>query len=82
MIQKTDMKKFTVILVIIAAISSFFMFDLNTYFTLENIKGQQLQLQEMRDSSPVIFSLVYFSIYVMVTALSLPGAVTQRGITR
>lgn len=69
------MKKIVIVVCIIAAVVSFFFFDLNTVLTLENIKVHQGQLIELRDSAPLMVSFVYFSLYVLVTALSLPGAV-------
>ncbi len=72
-----NMKKVTVLVVIAAAAVSFFAFDLDTFFTLENIKKHQLELVDWRDASPFIFSLAYFLIYVLITAMSLPGAVVM-----
>ena len=43
--------------------------------TLENLKFQQVELTLWRDLHPVTASLVFFCIYVLVTALSIPGAV-------
>ena len=42
--------------------------------SLENLKAQQLVLEGWRDQHPLLSSLVFFGIYVLVTALSLPGA--------
>lgn len=69
------MKKIVIVLFIIAAVVLFFFFDLNTVLTLDNIKANQAELIELRDSAPLMASLVFFSLYVLVTALSLPGAV-------
>jgi len=68
------MKKIVVVVLIIVAIVSFFVFDLDTVLTLENIKANQADLIELRDNSPVLVSLVFFTLYVVGTALSLPGA--------
>lgn len=73
--KEDDMKKIVIVLLIVAAVISFFVFDLDTVLTLENIKANQAELIELRDSSPFLVSLVFFSLYVLVTALSLPGAV-------
>ncbi|BHH85000.1 FAD-dependent oxidoreductase [Desulforhopalus sp. 52FAK] len=69
------MKKIAIVLLIVVAIISFFVFDLDTVLTLENIKANQADLIELRDNSPFLVSFVFFSLYVLVTALSLPGAV-------
>lgn len=43
--------------------------------SFENLKAQQLALQEWRSEQPIKAGLIAFSLYVLVTALSLPGAV-------
>ncbi len=68
------MKKLIIVLVIIGAIIGFFAFDLNQLLTLENIKSHQAEFQQWRDSAPVLVSLLFFALYVLVTGLSLPGA--------
>jgi len=68
------MKKLIIVVVIIGAVFGYFAFDLNQLLTLENIKANQVQFQQWRDGSPVLVSLLFFSAYVVVTALSLPGA--------
>lgn len=69
------MKKIIIVMAILASVIGFFAFDLNQLLTLENMKAQQAELLELRDSMPFISSLIYFVLYVLVTALSLPGAV-------
>lgn len=69
------MKKIVIVLFILAAVVAFFAFDLDTVLTLDNMKANQAQLIELRDSAPLMASFVFFSLYVLVTALSLPGAV-------
>ncbi len=68
------MKKLIIVALIIAAIVGFFAFDLNQLLTLENIKARQLDFLSWRDESPLMVSFVFFAIYVVITALSLPGA--------
>ncbi len=68
------MKKTVLILAIAAAVAAFFIFDLNQYLTLENIKSSQVQFADLRNSSPVLVSTVFFAVYTLVTALSLSGA--------
>jgi pyruvate/2-oxoglutarate dehydrogenase complex dihydrolipoamide dehydrogenase (E3) component/uncharacterized membrane protein YdjX (TVP38/TMEM64 family) len=69
------MKKIVIVLVIIGAVFGFFAFDLDQLLTLENMKSRQAEFLQLRDSAPIAVSLVFFSLYVVVTALSLPGAV-------
>jgi uncharacterized membrane protein YdjX (TVP38/TMEM64 family) len=69
------MKKILLIVVIVVAVSAFFLFGLDELLTLSNIKARQTELLQLRDSAPLAISAVYFILYVLVTALSLPGAV-------
>lgn len=69
------MKKTAIVVVLVFFVGLFFAFDLNHYLTLENIKANQAGLTEAVADSPLVASLIFFAIYVLVTALSLPGAV-------
>lgn len=68
------MKKLIIILAILGAVVGFFVFDLDQVLTLENIKSNQAQLAQQVSEAPVLASVLYFGLYVLVTALSLPGA--------
>lgn len=68
------MKKFFVLLVILALVAAFFIFDLDQLLTLEAIKSRQAEFELLKATSPIMVSLVFFGLYVLVTALSLPGA--------
>jgi pyruvate/2-oxoglutarate dehydrogenase complex dihydrolipoamide dehydrogenase (E3) component/uncharacterized membrane protein YdjX (TVP38/TMEM64 family) len=68
------MKKLIIVLIIAAAVVGFFVFDLDQQLTLENIKAQQAQLTELVDGAPFLAGVAFFLLYVLVTALSLPGA--------
>lgn len=67
-------KKIALLGVIVAAIFSFFYFDLNSYLTLQGMKGSLDTFQSQIAQNPVLSIGVFFAIYVAVTALSLPGA--------
>ncbi|RXJ74084.1 pyridine nucleotide-disulfide oxidoreductase [Veronia nyctiphanis] len=67
-------KKIAIIAVIITFIAIWFGFDLDTLFTLENAKQQQAALAEFIEENWVTASIIYFSAYIAITALSLPGA--------
>lgn len=69
-----DRKKRLLLVTIVTLIALWFAFDLGQYFTLEQAKAQQLALKDTIAEQPLLSSLVYFSVYVIVTALSLPGA--------
>lgn len=55
-------------------IALFFGLELNQYFNLDTIKAQQSNLEQHVSSQPLLASAIYFVVYVVVTALSLPGA--------
>ena len=67
-------KKIALLGVIVAAIFSFFYFDLNSYLTLQGMKDSLDTFQAQIAQNPVLSIGVFFAIYVAVTALSLPGA--------
>ncbi len=53
---------------------AFFAFDLNHLLTLEGLKASQVQFAQWRAASPVLVVVAFFVTYVLVAALSLPGA--------
>ncbi|WP_019615330.1 dihydrolipoyl dehydrogenase [Psychromonas ossibalaenae] len=67
-----DKKKLA--LLIVAALALWFIFDLNHLLTLENAKSQQAQLDQYITQNFLQASIVYFSLYIIATALSVPGA--------
>ncbi len=62
------------LLVIAAAIGAFFVFDLQNFLTLENLKAQQYSITTYRTNHPFMATTAYMLIYIAVTSLSLPGA--------
>ena len=66
--------KISVLVLIIAAIAAFFYFELGSYFTLDAIKAQRESLLASFEKNPLVVSAGFFAVYVLVTALSLPGA--------
>jgi len=69
-----DLRKGILLLVVGLLILSFFLFDVGSFLTLENLKAQQDGLNGWREQSPWTSAMVFFVVYVVVTALSLPGA--------
>lgn len=67
-------KKLLLITTIIAAVAAFFLFDLQQYLSLDYIKSQQVAFQQFYAQNTFITLLLFFLAYVVVTALSLPGA--------
>lgn len=66
--------KLLLLAVIIILISSYFVFGLNDYFNLDYFKSQQLKIENYYQANAFQTGLIFFVIYVAVTALSLPGA--------
>ncbi len=67
-------KKLGLVLLILLFVTVFFAFDLGQYLNLEYLKSKHADLLEWRDSSPTQAALIFFLVYVVVTAVSLPGA--------
>lgn len=67
--------KSLVIVVLVALAAAFFWFDGHLYLTLDSLKQQQSALNEYYLANPTKMLLSFFLVYVLVTALSLPGAV-------
>ncbi|MGM7319340.1 FAD-dependent oxidoreductase [Idiomarina sp. ST10R2A5] len=67
-------KKLLLLLVIVALFVSAFVFDLTQYLSLDVLKEKQQQLNQLFADYPFTVFAVYFVIYVVTTALSLPGA--------
>ena len=69
--------KITILAVIIVLVISFFVFDLGQYLTLDYLKNQQQIFNDYYLHNRFSTLLIYFVIYIVVTALSLPGAVVM-----
>jgi len=67
-------KKIPLIILIAAAIAAFFYFELGQYFSIDYIKAQQAEFGAAYAENPVLIIGIFFLIYVVSTALSLPGA--------
>ena len=68
------MKKATLALLIVAAVVLFFGLGLDQHLTLGALKEDQGKFAAMLEQSPVLVTLVSFVLYVIVVALSFPGA--------
>ncbi|MEI8267598.1 MAG: FAD-dependent oxidoreductase [Betaproteobacteria bacterium] len=62
-------------LVLVAAVAGFVAFDLGRFLSLEQLRAAQADLAGLYAQRPAVVTGAFFVIYVMVTALSLPGAV-------
>ena len=67
-------KKITILIVVVSLVAGFIYFDLNQYLSLDYIKDSQARFQEVYGSYPLLVICCYMAVYIVVTALSLPGA--------
>ncbi len=56
------------------ALGIFFWFDLGSYVTLSNLQSQRAFIVEQYHAYPVIFLTLFVIVYILQTALALPGA--------
>ncbi len=62
------------VIVLVALIALFFLFDLGRFFSLDYLKDQQAVLDTLYANKPLMVIVVFFIGYIVITALSLPGA--------
>jgi pyruvate/2-oxoglutarate dehydrogenase complex dihydrolipoamide dehydrogenase (E3) component/uncharacterized membrane protein YdjX (TVP38/TMEM64 family) len=67
-------QRLILIAVIAAAIVAFIALDLGRFLSLAYLQEQRGALIAWRDAQPLAATLGFFAVYVLVTALSLPGA--------
>ncbi len=66
--------KLGIIALVGAGIASFWYFDLHTLLSFEELRARSDELQTLRKEHALLSALVFFTLYVAVTGLSLPGA--------
>lgn len=62
------------ILLLLIFVAAFFVLGLDQYLTLDYLKSQRQSFQDFYKVNQLTTLLAYFAMYVVVTALSLPGA--------
>ncbi|MSR15455.1 MAG: pyridine nucleotide-disulfide oxidoreductase [Gammaproteobacteria bacterium] len=67
-------RKIWILGVLLVLLATFVVFDLGRFLSLEYLKAQQHAFAALYAESPRSIVAVYFGLYVLVTALSLPGA--------
>lgn len=72
--DKNLIKKILIIVIIISLIAAFFLLDLNQYLTLSYLKQSKDKFENLYTEQTVLVIAVYMIIYIVTTALSLPGA--------
>ena len=71
---KNKSVKIVLLLFIVVLIYLFFEFDLKEFFTLTYFKSQQLAFEQYYSDHKGLTIAIYMFVYIVVTALSLPGA--------
>lgn len=66
--------KIALLVVLVVGIALFYYFDLGRYLSLESIKANRDNLFDLHRQNPVVTTLGFIGIYIIVVALSLPGA--------
>ena len=69
------LRRLVIGLLIATTIVAFFVLDLGRYLSLDFLHAQHGVLQAWRNEQPLIAAASFFTIYVLATALSVPGAV-------
>ncbi len=72
--MKSHSTKIALVALLAALIGVFFIFDLQQYLTLDYLKSQQKSFGHFYAENRLLTLAVYMGIYILVTALSLPGA--------
>ncbi|HBX71551.1 MAG TPA: pyridine nucleotide-disulfide oxidoreductase [Halieaceae bacterium] len=67
-------RKLLIVLALLGLVLAFFALGLHNYLTLDQLKASQARFADLLAAHPVAVPAAYFAIYVVVTALSLPGA--------
>jgi uncharacterized membrane protein YdjX (TVP38/TMEM64 family) len=72
--NKKNVSKIIIVLVIIALIAVFKIFGLGDYFSLSYLKESQQKFEVLYSENHILVIAAYMAIYIIVTSLSLPGA--------
>ncbi len=67
-------KKLLLAALMVALIAAYFLFDLGQYFSLSYLKESREQFAAFYADNTVLTIVIYMMAYIVVTALSLPGA--------
>jgi len=72
--QKRNLTRLIVVTLALLLVVAYFVFDLDRYLTLETLKAQQQAFAAYYAEHTLLTLALYFGVYILVTALSLPGA--------
>ncbi|MCY3687509.1 MAG: pyridine nucleotide-disulfide oxidoreductase [Gammaproteobacteria bacterium] len=66
--------RYFIVLLIVIVIGLYFVFDLGRFVSLEYVQSQLGALQTFTRENFALTALIYFSVYVVMAAFSIPGA--------
>ncbi|NWF47200.1 pyridine nucleotide-disulfide oxidoreductase [Hydrogenophaga sp. D2P1] len=69
------MKRTLILATVVLLVVAYFGLGLDRYLTLAAVQDRLVDFEALRQASPIATALGFFSLYVLATALSLPGAV-------
>lgn len=69
-----NLRRLLLLAVVVALVAGFFASGLQQHLSLDALKAQQQVLDQQVTNQPILASALYVGLYVLVTALSLPGA--------
>lgn len=69
------LRQIVLLLLLALAIGAFVALDLGRFLSFEQLKASQASFAQLHAEQPFTVAAVYFLIYVLATALSIPGAV-------
>ena len=72
--RKMNKKQLVLLLLFILVISCFFIFDLSDYLQLSFFQEQRDLLLDYKENNFALISILYFLLYILITAFSLPAA--------
>ncbi len=70
-----NFNKLLLLVMVALSITLFFVFDLGAFFNLAYFKAQQEVILAFQAANPGQMAVIFFVVYVVMAALSLPGAV-------
>ena len=74
---RRTMFKFLLLFLLVAAVAAFFIFDVQQFLSFSYLKAQHLEFREYYAQHTWLTAVIYFCVYVLVTALSVPGALVM-----
>ncbi|PKO78288.1 MAG: pyridine nucleotide-disulfide oxidoreductase [Betaproteobacteria bacterium HGW-Betaproteobacteria-15] len=69
------MKRILILATVVLLVAAYFGLGLDRYLTLAAVQDRLGDFEALRQASPIATALGFFGLYVLATALSLPGAV-------